>query len=194
MDALKTEMDALNRRRKMYEEFGLIPKEVDDSIIKSIPEKSTHEMLIMLGIYVEDYKKRLQRVEKLFDKIVLFLTIINDEHKFTDKSLIIQAPNGKGQDIAFFKATNNQIIKLRQLSSGEKNDFILFYEMIFKTNSSTLLLMDEPEISTHIAWQMLFSREVDEICKRTGMQALIATHSPNIVRGYLDHTILMGEV
>lgn len=41
-------------------------------------------------------------------------------------------------------------IPIEHLSSGEKNDFVLFYELIFKCDSKSLILVDEPEISLHV--------------------------------------------
>lgn len=85
-----------------------------------------------------------------------------------------------------FVLDNGQSIPVEKLSSGEKNDFILFYELIFKCNDSSLILIDEPEISLHIAWQQEFIRELIQICDMNNMQAIVATHSPNIVSEYYD--------
>lgn len=49
--------------------------------------------------------------------------------------------------------SSDSILSLEQLSSGEKQEIVLFYELIFETDSQLLLLIDEPEISLHIMWQ-----------------------------------------
>ena len=141
----------------------------------------------------------MKTVESLYKDIQLFLRIINQEHRFMDKKLVINnllsaRERTRSPYLIHFESKNGNIIRLRHLSSGEKNDFILFFAMIFKTDENSLLLMDEPEISTHITWQMMFSQEVAEICDQTGMQVLVATHSPNIVRGFEDNVIILGEV
>ena len=57
---------------------------------------------------------------------------------------------------------------------------------IFKCDSKSLILVDEPEISLHVAWQQEFIDELMEICKLKNMQAIVATHSPNIVNNHWD--------
>ena len=87
-----------------------------------------------------------------------------------------------------------RIIPLDKLSSGEKHDFILFYEFIFKATENSIVLIDEPEISLHVAWQMEFVNELSKICDMNGIQAVIATHSPDIVNGNNDILVSLGEL
>ena len=77
-------------------------------------------------------------------------------------------------------------IDIEWLSSGEKNDFVMFYRLIFNTAKNGIILIDEPEISLHIEWQEEYLDRLIDICKMNGVQALVATHSPNIVNGHLD--------
>ena len=53
-------------------------------------------------------------------------------------------------------------------------------------------MIDEPEISLHVAWQMEFIDILERICKLNGTQAIIATHSPDIVNGHDDLLISLG--
>ena len=43
-------------------------------------------------------------------------------------------------------------IPLNALPSGEQNDLIMFYRLIFESKVGRLILVDEPEISLHIEW------------------------------------------
>ena len=81
---------------------------------------------------------------------------------------------------------------MEALSSGEKHDFIMFYELIFNSGENSVFLIDEPEISLHVAWQMEFINVLEKICELNGMQAIIATHSPDIVNGHDDLLISLG--
>ena len=81
---------------------------------------------------------------------------------------------------------------MEKLSSGEKHDFIMFYELIFNADRTSVFLIDEPEISLHVAWQMEFIDILERICKLNGTQAIIATHSPDIVNGHDDLLISLG--
>ena len=94
-------------------------------------------------------------------------------------------------------------LKLDCLSSGEKNDLIMFYHLIFdsydpekKTNNPAkkidLVLVDEPEISLHISWQRKYLDHLLEICKINKLQAFVATHSPNIINGHIEMYVKKG--
>ena len=45
----------------------------------------------------------------------------------------------------------------------------------------------------HVAWQMEFIDILERICKLNGTQAIIATHSPDIVNGHDDLLISLGS-
>ena len=65
----------------------------------------------------------------------------------------------------------------------------MFFNLIF-ASSDLLVLIDEPEISLHIEWQERFIDDLSEICEMNNIQALVATHSPNIIN---DHTDLIAK-
>jgi len=52
---------------------------------------------------------------------------------------------------------------------------------LFKTDSNSLILIDEPEVSLHISWQNSFIKDLKEITKLNDLDIVIATHSPDII-------------
>lgn len=60
---------------------------------------------------------------------------------------------------------------------------ILFYKLIFEVPENSMLLIDEPEISLHIAWQRKFAEDLKTIVDRKAIKAVIATHSVQIING-----------
>lgn len=81
--------------------------------------------------------------------------------------------------------SNGQELSLDTLSSGEFNIFKVVYRIIFKSYSNNILLIDEPEISLHIAWQYQLMRIVSNVLvRKENMQMLITTHSPFIGSGF----------
>ena len=72
-------------------------------------------------------------------------------------------------------------IDLENLSSGEQNEIIILYKLIFDVPSDIILLIDEPEISLHVIWQEEFMTDLEEIAKVRQQQMIIATHSPQII-------------
>ena len=72
------------------------------------------------------------------------------------------------------------ILTLDQLSSGEKQMVIQVYELLFRAQSGTLVMIDEPELSLHMMWQMNYFKNLSEISQLRGFQCIVATHSPQI--------------
>jgi predicted ATP-binding protein involved in virulence len=63
------------------------------------------------------------------------------------------------------------------------------YELLFKVQPDTLVLIDEPEISLHIAWQQEFLNDLARITALSDFDVIIATHSPDIVSDRWDLTV-----
>jgi len=77
------------------------------------------------------------------------------------------------------KNSDNKRVPLSRLSSGERSALVILYQIIFKTGTNSVILIDEPEISLHIAWQQLLGEMIQEIIgQKDGAQVIIATHSP----------------
>ena len=78
---------------------------------------------------------------------------------------------------------------LGSLSSGEQHELVLFYELLFKVEPNALVLLDEPEISLHLAWQQQFLGDLVEMVKLSSFDVLVATHSPGIIGKRWDLTV-----
>lgn len=142
-----------------------------------------------LKIYFDDFAKKYKVFQDLIAKLDLFTKIINN--RLTFKQIRITRDEG----FQVVDAENPQkVLQLTQLSSGEKQEIVLFYELIFDTPEGLLLLIDEPEISLHIAWQKQFLDDLVEVSKQTAVQVIVATHSPQIVSKHLDLQIDLGEL
>jgi len=88
-----------------------------------------------------------------------------------------------------FQALDKSDIPADELSSGEQHELVLFYELLFKVKENTLILIDEPELSLHVAWQLQLLKDLQEVSTLTHFDALIATHSPEIIDDRWDLTI-----
>lgn len=172
------------------EKIGLI-SENESSDLSNEPV-FPQETLPVLDLYVSDNSKKFAVYNEIKEKLERLLDIINNKNGFSNKKMVIDTEDG-----VCFMLDSGEKVPLEKLSSGEKNDFILFYELIFKCNNNSLILIDEPEISLHIAWQQEFINELLEICSMNNMQAIVATHSPNIVDEHwnlLQDIVELGEV
>lgn len=90
--------------------------------------------------------------------------------------------------------SGGDVIPLEKLSSGEQETLVLYYQLIFETAPGTMLLIDEPEISLHIAWQRHFIDELKEIVRLNGLRAVVATHSTSIIGRHRDIQVDLGAL
>jgi predicted ATP-binding protein involved in virulence len=126
-------------------------------------------------LYLMDSLKKYEVFEDLDRRISLFTEILN---KKFDGNKSISFSKDSGIEV-FTK--NGEKLNPRLLSSGEQHEIILLYDLIFKATKNMLVLIDEPEISLHIDWQLEFIPDLEAIAKLNNPQFLIATHSPTII-------------
>ena len=86
------------------------------------------------------------------------------------------------------------MLSLKELSSGEKQEVILLYELLFKIKPKSLVLIDEPEISLHIAWQKEFLNDLQKIANLQKFKVVVATHSPQIINGKWDLMVDLEKI
>lgn len=147
------------------------------------------EHAIALKIYFDDFNKKYKVYEDFIKKLDLFTDIVNDRLSFKK----IKISRELGILIIDEDFPDNQL-KLNQLSSGEKQEIVLFYELIFDTNNNVLLLIDEPEISLHIAWQKMFMDDLLKIVEYKELKVIVATHSVQIINNHWDIQVDLGEI
>jgi len=78
-----------------------------------------------------------------------------------------------------------------ELSSGEKQIYILFCEAALQRRNPVLYLLDEPELSLHISWQ---ERLVESLrMLNPNAQIIAATHSPDVIADFTDLVHNLGD-
>jgi predicted ATPase len=164
-------MDRLERQRERLIHLGFLDREsglVDLSIndVERAPEALT--------IYVGDVQQKLRVFDDLAERIGKLMDVVNG--RFQYKSLAID--RSKGFSVL---SQAGDTVRLDDLSSGEQHELVLLYELLFRVPRNGLVLVDEPEISLHVAWQARFLPDLIEILQLTGAYALVATHSPVII-------------
>lgn len=163
---------------KKYYEIGLLDSA--ETILETNElEKAYEEKGAFLTVYLQAFEKTLKPLAENYDRLKLFTEIFNKRNAVTHKEI-------KYDKYGVSVFIDGERLPLKCLSSGEKNDFIMFYNLIFNSWDKSLVLIDEPEISLHIEWQEEYLDCLLEICKVNGLQAIVATHSPNIVNGHFE--------
>lgn len=188
--------EAIASQDEFNQKIGLMTKKfqkLNKFDLSSIQDLSNlefkEEFSKALKIYFDDFDEKYKIYENFINQLELFTDIINDKLNF--KEIAISREEG-----IYIKDTGieGKQISLSQLSSGEKQEIILFYKLIFETPENTLLLIDEPEISLHIAWQKKFMDDLYEIIKVKNLNVIVATHSPQIINNRWENQIDLGEL
>jgi predicted ATP-binding protein involved in virulence len=192
-EALRSRLNGLEKHRGRLVEVGLLEKDEDQSfpIQSQEIDPSTKNVLT---VYIEDVEKKLQVFGDLADKIDLFKRIVNS--RFSYKEMTISHEKG-----FLFKSKHSEgnkniseILSPSLLSSGEQHELILLYELLFKVKENSLVLIDEPELSLHVGWQVNFLRDLQEVTELAKLDMLIATHSPSLIHDRWDLTVELKGV
>ena len=168
-----------------FQKIGLIMSTEDFTKGKDI-SKVYNKKGEFLSTYLSAFKDTTAPLKDTFERLDLFKQILDERNAITEKTVRF----GR-EGISLF--SRNRRISLDTLSSGEKHDFIMFYNLIFNISNNGLVLIDEPEISLHIEWQETYLDKLIAICEMNDLQAIIATHSPNIVSSHYDFLVDKGE-
>lgn len=141
-----------------------------------------------LAVYIEDTEKKLAVFAELLEKLNLFTEILN-KRRFTFKQIHISRDDG------FTLLTEDgKPLKLRDLSSGEQQEVVMLYELLFLVQPNTLVLIDEPELSLHVVWQQEFLKDLEKIVAWQKIQVIIATHSPQIINDRWDLVVDLWDL
>jgi len=80
-----------------------------------------------------------------------------------------------------FKNKNGKEFDIDNLSTGEKTLLSKVLYLYFKGVKNKIILIDEPELSLHPAWQNRVLKLYENFAKENNCQIIIATHSPHII-------------
>lgn len=154
---------------QQFKRFGLS----DESLT---PKDYVVENAIFLNAFLIALEKAADEITPFVQCLETFFNIIEESH-FVDKKMEINPRYG----YRFIMDNRLQtILPTSALSSGEQHILILSYELLFKAQENALVLIDEPEMSFHLMWQINFLKNIKSIMNQRKIQCLISTHSPQI--------------
>lgn len=183
-EEIRGRLDEFEAKRMRLTESGLLDQESGPAF--QVPTTIDDAKASVLSVYVGDVAKKLAVFDELAQKIDLLRTIIN--RRFKHKRMFV------GRDTGIrFTTDNDQPLDPTNLSSGEQHELIMLYELLFNVRQDSLILIDEPEISLHIAWQQEFLEGISEMVQLSGFDVLIATHSPQIINDRWDLTVELHD-
>ena len=183
-DQLRVRLADLEAKRTRFRSVGLLDE--GDATEFQVPadlQESTQRVLL---VNVSDVETKLGVFDAIAGKIELLQKIINA--RFSYKLMSVNKDRG----VVFQTTTGTAPLSLTQLSSGEQQMLVMFAELLFGLEPNTLVMIDEPELSLHVAWQMEFLHDLQQVTRLVDVDVLIATHSPQIIHDRWDLTVELG--
>ncbi|MDY2800297.1 MAG: AAA family ATPase, partial [Fusobacterium mortiferum] len=178
-DKLKSNEESSKIKRDILKTISPIEK------ISDILRDKTDEYLREINVQSQSENKDTTE-NKVLKEIREFEEIINLFLKESNKRFIFDVKEARFQIEILDR--NNKVIgalstnDLTVLSSGEQQIFILMTMLFFNLKDGAVILIDEPEKSMHIAWQLKFMEAIKKIISRAKeVQLILATHSVDML-------------
>jgi ABC-type transport system involved in cytochrome c biogenesis ATPase subunit len=178
---LQNRLAELESKRRRLRAVGLLEQ---DTAPFQIPMSLEGPPQQVLPLYVEDVERKLNTFDEILAKLELLQNIVSS--RFLFKKLSIDNKAG-----FTFVGADGEPLAITDLSSGEQHMLVLLSELLFVIKPKSLILIDEPEISLHVAWQQLFLRDLKQVSELASLDVLIATHSPQIINDRWDLTVAL---
>jgi predicted ATPase len=183
-DQLRQELAQVEERRKQIIDAGLLREEHRYSYFPfEVPDLDQVEesRQSVLAVYANDAREKLNVFNELYRRVAALTGIANS--RLLHKRVIV-GPEGLS-----VVTPGGQELAPELLSSGEQHELVILYELLFKVEGNALILIDEPELSLHVAWQHEILADLAQIAKLSNFQAILATHSPQIIGDRWDLTV-----
>jgi predicted ATP-binding protein involved in virulence len=177
-------LHALKRQQASYQALGILDEQTQGMALNE-DQLLTDVYRAAMSVYVRDTQAKLKIVDNLAQRVRLLLDLMGE--KFSNKALkidtkthdlVVESTHGKAQRLS-----------VNALSSGEQHQLVLAYDLLFRTQPNTLVLLDEPELSLHVDWQERFLKDLKAVIDLVGFDALLATHSPYIINGHNELSV-----
>lgn len=157
-----------------FNKLGLALKLTDANLL------GVEHSLLLLQMSVVD---KVLSFDDIFYRRLNLLYDIITHSEFSDKSLVLDTKNG------LYFVSGDTIIIPEDLSSGEQHFIIQLIMLLMKAEPGSLVLIDEPELSYHPAWQMDYLKNLRRIVELGNYQFILATHSAQMFDYRWGYTI-----
>lgn len=148
-----------------------------EDLVALISASKFHALVVDWNVAVEAERVILQPREA-------FVKILDSMYHLKKAEVL---PSGE----MLFRSQSGKELRIFELSSGEKQLFIILGEALLQRDAEWTYIADEPELSLHVDWQEVL---VDNLrALNANSQVIFATHSPDIVSHFSDNVVDMQK-
>ena len=159
-----------------FRRYHLLPEEM-----MLFNPSGSSDNLPVISLYLKDMEMKMEALSPFYEKVLAFDSFVSGR-VLSDKSMHI------GPDGIEVVNVKGDIIPLDKLSDGEKNLISIAYNLAYASDNNTLILIDEPENSLHMAWLEGLLPLFVSLAEERENQIIVATHSPAFIDGNWDIT------
>lgn len=171
-------LNRVERERESLREVGLLDRSAyQDSLgVEGLDEERVRPVVFA---FLQSTERKLAVLRELGRKLSAFKDFL--DKRFAPKS--IQFSRSLGMRV---QLPDGSLLRPVELSSGEQQMVVMAWEILFRTQPHTLVIIDEPEISLHVLWQDSLVDDLLAMSRASELQFLMATHSPAVIGGHSD--------
>jgi hypothetical protein len=169
----------VERTRKRLREVGLLDSDEGFEPVLAAESLEQENVRPVIAAFLRSTVRKLNVLQDLEGRLRAFKDFLDE--RFTGKDMTL----GRHDGVRFLlKGQSSASIRPAQLSSGEQQMMVLAYEILFRTQERTLVIVDEPEISLHVLWQDTLIENLTAMGASNSLQYLLATHSPMLLASH----------
>jgi predicted ATPase len=169
--------------RSHFSQLASVPPELPQTM--DVNHAITIANALRLHAIVEEWKSVEEKRQDIFRVREAFQKIIN-------RLYLKKRMNYDVRNLPKFRTEKDEPIAISDLSSGEKQIFILLGEAMLQEERAVIYMADEPELSLHLEWQLELVRSIHML--NPNAQVIFATHSPDIVGPHKSSVISMTDL
>ncbi len=198
-EAIRSKVSKIKEGIKKIDSYGFINSQEFNRIsdtIEEIPEGNVSAFKNLRSVLIP-YLDNISSQIETFSVIVNLVDVFSDAMNTMLNGVELRFNEENYGEFSIHSKYGNQGVRLEAdlLSSGEKHLIVLMSVLtICSLNSTSLLLIDEPEISLGVSWQLTLGKYIRRLAGGQGTQIVFATHSPVILDGYNKENIIFDHV